>query len=251
MTEKSSLTQEQRDLVEKNLDLAHFLAAAAYRRLPSHLDADEVIAVAYEGLVQAALRFDPSRANVVDGVADIRGAFSGYARRRINGAILDWQNRNDHVPRRQRTTFRELQALGYGQGRSVEDLADLTGLAPEKIRAIAAAVEHQPLSLDWEPPSLRGSKNDETNSSAFNSLRFEPQARPLESTALVTRIQDTVVSVFDGLTDLQRIVIALRYYEGKDLSTISAVLGVRLTLVKVAHSEGLTLLHAAMLSEAS
>lgn len=238
------LTSEQRALVEKNLDLAHHLALSVWRRNQQAIDKSEIISVAYEGLTLAASRFDPSRAEIKDGVPDIDGAFSGYARRRINGIILDWQRSKDHVPRRQRSTYKELQSHGYGDGRTASELADLTGLEETKIRLVVAAVEHEPVSLWATFP-------DDPDFPYRDNVVAKTHAGDVEASALASRIQEIVTATFDSLTDFQRLVIALRYYEGEDLTTIATVLETNLSTVRVAHSEAILFLHAAMVSEAS
>lgn len=237
----SPMTRVQRALVTDNLDLAHHLALEAWRRNPVSQDKEEVVAVAYEGLATAAIRFDPARANVVNGVADLPGAFAGYARRRITGAILDWQRTRDHVPRRQRRAYKDLQALGYGTGRSASELADLTGMSQDRIRLIIAAVESPVLSLTLP-------ESTDTSSSTQWDL---PSGVDIEEQALEATIRHTMAAAFDDLSDLQQVVIAMRYYQGLDLSAISALIGSRLTTVRTAHAEGLLYLHAAMVAEAS
>lgn len=238
------LTDSQRELVEKNLDLAHHLALATWRRNPHIQDKDEIVAVAYEGLVTAASRFDPSRADVNDGVPDLTGAFSGYARRRIQGSILDWQRKRDHVPKRQRSTYKELQALGHGQGRSPLELSDLTGMPVARIKMIISAVESPVLSLTGENSELEHSRD---------TYQWDlPTSTDLvESDAMEDAIISCVVSAWDDLPDLQRLVIAMRYYAGLDLITVAQEIGVRLSSVREAHAEGLLFLHSAMVREAS
>lgn len=241
------LSDVQRALVEKNLDLAHHLALAIWRRNPHIQDKDEIVAVAYEGLVTAASRFDPSRADVVNGVPDLTGAFSGYARRRIQGSILDWQRKRDHVPKRQRSTYKELQAFGHGQGRSPLELSDLTGMPIDRIKMIIRAVESPVLSM------TRDDTHDLEESGALRATQWDmPTASDIvESDAMEDAIISCVVSAWDALPDLQRLVIAMRYYAGLDLITVAQETGVRLSSVRAAHAEGLLFLHAAMVREAS
>lgn len=239
------LTDAQRVLVEKNLDLAHHLALVSWRRNPHLQDKDDFVAVAYEGLVTAASRFDPSRAALVDGVPDLAGAFSGYARRRIQGSILDWQRKRDHVPKRQRSTYKELQSLGLGQGRSPMELSDLTGMPVQRIRMIIAAVESPVLSLTRDVPL------SEESGAPLSSQWQLPDKHQVESDVMGDAILHGVVSAWDDLPDLQRLVIAMRYYAGLDLTTVAQELGIRLSTVRVAHSEGLLFLHTAMMREAS
>jgi len=229
-------------LVETNINLAHHLALTAWRRNTHRQEKDEVVAAAYEGLVKAALIFDPSRANVIDGVPDTAGAFAGFARQKINGAILDWQKRNDHVPRRHRSTYKELQSLGHGQGRSPSELSDLTGLPEEQVRMLIRAVEAPPLSL----------ARDENTAEEFHDSEWSTVAPgSVEGSVLEGQIKDVVVDVFDDLQPLQQLVLALRYYEGMDLTSISVLLDVRISSIRAAHAEGLLMMHAAMVEAAS
>lgn len=229
------LTSEQRDLVEANLDLAHHLALSSWRRRPISQDKDDYVSAAYEGLISAARKFDPARANVVNGVADVTGAFSGYARQWINGSIMEWQRARDHVPKKQRSTYRTLQALGHGGGRSPEDLSELTGMPEDRIRLIVAAVESPAISLN---PMDREDLGP-THSS------------PVEQRVMAIKIQQAFVRRWDALPDLQRLVIALRYYEGITLIEVSELIEVRISVVRDAHAEALMALHEAMVTEAS
>jgi RNA polymerase sigma factor (sigma-70 family) len=244
MVPRVPLTPAQRELVEKNLDLAHHLALTAWRRNPQAIDRAEIISVAYEGLTLAASRFDPARAEIKDGRPDVSGAFSGYARRRINGIIMDWQRSRDHVPRRQRSTYKELQQHGYGTGRTPSELADLTGMEEDRIRLVVAAVEAEPIPLIYAPTTMEAGRTE------VEMTQHLPTPE-VEAIALVSRIGEVVIATFDSLSDFQRLVIALRYYEGEDLTTIATVLETTLTQVRVAHSEALLHLHAAMVFEAS
>ena len=86
------MTPEQADLCERHLDLARLVAAATLRGKPSNITYDDLLGAAYEGLVQAALSYDPSKSD----------SFVSWARRRLNGAVLDALRREDLLPRSQR-----------------------------------------------------------------------------------------------------------------------------------------------------
>lgn len=81
------------DLAVEHMALAGRIAGNILKRLPrrpyGYMDAQDVYQEARLGLVQAATRFDGRR----------HVEFGAYARRRIDGAVLDGLRRNDHLKR--------------------------------------------------------------------------------------------------------------------------------------------------------
>ena len=72
-------TAERNDLIIDHLPLADKLAWCKKKKVPYHVDVDELKSAAYFGLVDAASRFNPKYPS-----------FSGYAAIRITGAIGDF-----------------------------------------------------------------------------------------------------------------------------------------------------------------
>lgn len=236
----SKLNAYQTNLVETHIRLAQKLGLDAWRRSPDTMEKYEVIGIAYQGLLTAAVNFDPEwRPEDGDPNYDPFLAFGPYARRRITGAILDWQRVQDHVPKRQRALYKNLQQHGHGLGKTPEQLADITGEDVAKIRAVTQAVEATAISLD-QPADSSGQSYGDVAASAN-----------VEDSALVSTIQDLVADTVNNLPALQRSVVVLRYYSGLDLSQIAAELGVGSSVVRSAHKEAIDLIHAKMRRAAS
>lgn len=239
------LTTDQLSLIRENVNLAHLAAKVWWDRNAQNqwtsensddTDLREVTAVAYQGLVTAAQNWDPQHHSEVDENYDARLAFAGFAKKRIVGTILDWQRKRDHVPRRQRRIYKDLQLLGHGSGMTPEQLADITGLNVEKIRSITQAVEATALSLDIPPDGWTD----------FPSYSDVPAPDDVEGSAVVMTVQEALVATIDDLPDLQKSIIVLRYYSGIDFSAIATELGVRLGTVRTAHNEAMYLIHDVM-----
>lgn len=227
-------------LVQKNVALARFLARMVYERNRSELDLDEVTSIAYQGLVTAALRWDPEgQAIDEEGLRETAKhpsgrAFAGFARQRIIGEILDWQRRRDHVQRSFRTLYKALVAAGFtgsfDQGPTAADLAAALGVDEERIRRVVYAVHASPVSVE--------TVQDET--------QVSHAGYDFEASAMETTIKQAVVVALQQLPTVQRHVIALRYYRGWEFQAIAVELGVSLPIVREAHSEAVITLHSAM-----
>lgn len=96
----SSLNCDRDEFLTSHLGLVHHIARKVSRRLASHVDLDELIGAGAIGLMKAAESFDPTRGL----------AFSTYAAPRIMGEILDDLRRQDNVPRSVRQKSRDMAA---------------------------------------------------------------------------------------------------------------------------------------------
>jgi RNA polymerase sigma factor for flagellar operon FliA len=85
-------------LVLAHINLVKTLASRLAHRVPSHIELSELVSVGMMGLVEAARRFEPSR-----GVP-----FDAFARRRIQGAMVDALRDLDSTPRSVRRQRRDI-----------------------------------------------------------------------------------------------------------------------------------------------
>src|SRR5215471_4392993 len=119
------LNRTEQDLIVNNyFSLVQAIACKIKRRLPAHVDVEDLVQTGMIGLLEASHRFDASR----------RVDFSTYANSRITGAILDELRKWDTCSRRDRRTAREIEAAKQNLRNSTrreptrEEIADAVGL---------------------------------------------------------------------------------------------------------------------------
>jgi len=221
------LNAEEDKLVRANGGLALKLANESRSRSINALAQDEVVQLAYIGLLKAAQGYRPygekngySEESIASGEY-----FSVFARKRILGTIADHFRSIDHVPKWVRRTYKQIMLSGYKEGRPVPEIADELEVSEEKIMEIIRYVEHPPVSVDSLAEAEYSSKQDVFASVLMNSA------------------QAALVAGWDLLTERQQVIVALKYFEGEDFQTISEELGMSTYLVQQAHSEAVLLLH--------
>jgi RNA polymerase sigma factor (sigma-70 family) len=221
------LTPEQQQLVTDNKELAQYIALYVWRQNKQDMEKEEVVSIAYEGLCKAALLYAPHSHGMSQETIDNGKAFAGFARIKINGAILDWQKANDHVPRRQRQMYKEFKTLGYGEGATIDYLAEKTGLTAKKVRAVIVAVEATSVSIDGNQDGMTSPEDVEEN-------------------AVVSEILNSVSDAFVTLTPLQQEILTRRYFLQHEIPQISKDMSRSLLDIRAEHADGIIKLQKIM-----
>jgi len=115
-------TQDREKLVVEMLPLVKGVALKIRKRLPAHVEMDDLLSDGVVGLVDAVAKFNPRK----------RVKLESYARHRIRGSILDGLRGADPVPRDLRRTHKDFQKLNQklesDLGRPVKDEEMAAGL---------------------------------------------------------------------------------------------------------------------------
>lgn len=131
-------------LVRQYAPLAGYLARRALAKAPPYQDSEDILSYAQHGLLDAIQRFDPGQ-----GVK-----FETYATRRIAGAIIDGQRKQDPLARGARKQVKAMEAaisqLWDEQARepTVPEIAARLGVTEDAVRSSLLAQKSLAGSLD-------------------------------------------------------------------------------------------------------
>ena len=199
-------------LVLQYAPLVKYVAGRLRTRLPDSVDADDLVSDGVLGLMDAIERFEPDRGL----------SFQTFAVPRIRGAIIDGMRAMDFVPRSVRDKLRVVQraqlALEERLGRTPD---------PEEIAAEAGIPLQQLRDL------LKQSSSSHANLDDFDLA--DELSTAAEQVVEDGDVSASLMRVVEELSERDRIVIALYYFEGLTLAEIGQVLGVTESRVSQVH----------------
>lgn len=225
---------ERNRLVTENVGLVKAMAYRLARRVPAQVEIADLISVGVLGLLDAAQRYCPS-----SGVP-----FDAFARRRLQGAMLDSLRAMDWAPRSARKLSRQLEQTiaslraDLGREPSEDEIAGALGLD----RAEFARVLESVRSLELATIQQFGATDGE-------SERFEVAIAPEDGPdAQLERaeLRRHLASALGELGAREREVLALYFEEELTLAEIGAVIGVSESRVSQIRSLALARLRASM-----
>src|SRR5215217_4374003 len=159
VVETSAMTPDRHagedELVRANLHLATQAVHELARRLPPHVNRDDLSSAAMLGLAQAARSWDPERG----------ASFERHAATRIRGALLDELRDSDWASRSVRSRARRLQQITeeltgrFGRAPSEPELAAELGTDVRAVQKLLADV-HRATVLNYESIVADGAADD-------------------------------------------------------------------------------------------
>lgn len=195
----------------------------------THLDFDECVSLGILGLIDAIDRFDPQSGT----------SFKHYAGYRIRGSIVDGMRKMGRVPesvyRNARRIEKVSQELSLELGRipSDQEIADALGISLETYYAwVQDIAGSTPLSLD----SFYTFADGEESITLMDALPDSKEIDPLTITEKQEMIH-ALAAAIDSLSETERLVLTLYYYEELTLKEIGEVLGVTESRVSQIHAK--------------
>ena len=225
--QKMSANRKRDEMVKKHLSLVSFVAARLAIGLPDWIDKRDLISAGVIGLFDAVNNFEPSR-----GVK-----FETYAKTRIRGAIIDELRSLDWIPRSTRAKSKEIEQAISALIRRLErfptdeEISRQLGWGMDKYYKTLGKVSVTTLlSLD----EMIGTTTSGAPVQRIDMIAGDTRS-PLDSIER-KELLDTVVKILGGLSEQERLVIALYYYEELTLKEIGMVLNVTESRVSQIHT---------------
>lgn len=227
------------ELVEMHLPLVRSIAQKLASRLPRYVDVEDLQSAGYLGLVNAVELFDPNRCV----------KFEFYAKRRIEGAMLDDLRRQDTLPREARDRAghvrRSMTRLRDELGRepSPWEIASSLGLTIAQLRdALMDVMFAARVSLD---PLYSGNDSDSNDSRSHRLEPVDGVPQPAEQLHRSELLQ--LVDRF--LNARERAIVRHVYHDGFTFKHIGTDLQVSESRVSQMHTELITRLRQRLYKE--
>lgn len=220
--------------------LVKYVAGRVGTGLPTHVDVGDLVQSGIFGLLDAIEKFEPERG--------LR--FETYAMQRIRGAILDDLRSQDWVPRvvrsRAREAERAMERLGARLHRTPTDVevANELGITLAELRDLYRQLR---LTSVAALEDLIAAGKD--SGSLVDTLPDDGAVDPVA--VLVDRDnRRQLAEAIAQLTERDRIVVSLYYFESLTLAEIGKVLGVTESRVSQLHTRAVLRLRARLTEQA-
>lgn len=223
-----TLNEIQHGFIKGNMPLAMSIARKVYNKAPHALELDEMRALAFWGLVDAASRWfgyceksnrDPKATQF----------FTKYASLRIEGAVTDRIRSNDWATRSLRDKSKKIHAISDFEHMTHLELAELTGMSEKEVRDTLTGISRAPVSLDSAPPG-----DGETDNTGLQPA----EAEDVESVASVHLILDAFADAVRDLPFEERVIVVLHYHQQMQLKKVAEQLGITDAQASTLHTSG-------------
>ncbi|MBP2642447.1 MAG: sigD [Firmicutes bacterium] len=221
-------TLEIRDkLIEHYMPLVKLVTGRISIGLPAHVDKDDLAGNGVFGLLDAIERYDISR-----GVK-----FETYAITRIRGSMLDSLRAQDWIPASVRQKARQYEQvvaqLEHNLGRSAndEEIAKAMGISMMQLHNLLNAISSCTII-----PLEEYIKTETSSGVATNPTQY------LEEEEVKALLSKTI----EKLSEKERLVVTLYYYEGLTLKEISLILKLTEARISQLHTKAIFRLRGAL-----
>ncbi len=222
--------EDKSKLIRDNLELVDILVGRMVTQVPSFMNRDDMRSAGMMGLIDAANKFDASK-NI---------QFRTFAEHRIRGAILDDMRKLDWFSRslrdKQSRISKTMANLENKLGRdpSEDEMANALGVTVPNYQDMLSQVSHLGCVSLNETLDQSNQGRSFLDTLVDNRSETSP-VKQLEKREL-TRV---LAKILEKLSEKERIVISLYYYEELTQKEIAEVLSVSEGRISQLHSQAL------------
>jgi RNA polymerase sigma factor for flagellar operon FliA len=225
---RSKSTETREKLIIEYSPLVKIVAGRLSMYLGSNVEYDDLVGYGIFGLIDAIDKYDLMK--------EVK--FETYASLRIRGAILDQIRKMDWIPRTIRQKQKQIDAVSReietatGHSASGDEIADRLGITSEEYNGWQTQMKvTNVISLDEFMDQGTEVPNDQLHAGS----QFESPEDKVER----GEIRQMLASALDSLTEKERKVVLLYYYEDLTLKEISDVLEVSESRVSQLHTRAI------------
>ena len=226
--QKKPTRELQEQLIIEYSQLVKLVAGRLSMYLGHNVEYDDLVSYGIFGLIDAIDKFD----------ADKNVKFETYASLRIRGSILDQIRKMDWIPRTVRQRQRKLDEAvkqieaQTGKTASDDEIAQVLGISSDELLNWQSQLKVSNLVSMTE---FEENGTEPAMDTTYNSHFTQP-----EEVVEKEELKKTLVEALDALTEKERRVIELYYYEEMTLKEISKILEVSESRVSQLHTKSLT-----------
>lgn len=222
---KTKTASIREELILKYTYIVKFVAGRLYASYGNNVEFDDLLSYGIFGLIDAIDKYDFTR-----GVK-----FETYAQLRIRGAIIDQLREIDWLPRSVRQKSKELEKAYYemenklGRPATDEEMAESLCLSLEDFqKKVQSIITYSIVSLD----DLLEQKHDV---SSENDRQMETPESSIEN----TEINEILVDAINSLSEKEKKVVSLYYYEELTYKEIGKLLNISESRVSQLHTKAI------------
>lgn len=218
------------DLLLYYSPLVKYVAGRISMELPKSVDISDLISYGIFGLIDAIQKFDVDR----------KIKFETYAIPRIRGAIYDELRNQDWIPRSVRTRAKQIEKTyvelenKLQRVPSDDEVAKELNITLDEMEEVLNQINSS-FVIALEDVVRMGSGDDETMQ-VSNSIKDESQEDPLASIES-NEVKEFLHHAISRLSDKEKGIISLYYYEEMTLKEIGEVLNITESRVSQIHTK--------------
>lgn len=229
-SEQGKISRSERDqLIIRYAPWVKFIALRMAAKLPSHIQAEDLISAGVIGLIDALDKFNPTR----------EVQFKTYAQIRIQGAMKDELRALDWASRSMRQKVKRLEHAyatleqEFGRPPSSEEVASSLGVEMDAFEEMLDDVKGTSLisleDLGQGPPS-------EDKSDLLEALLTRQDQDPLEVLNLHDLKKALTLTIAE-LPEKERLVLSLYYFEELTMKEVGKVLSLTESRISQLHTQ--------------